>query len=88
MNNQQNEQSLNSNIELIHDDIKQMNLLKHRMNTIDLNQFDTVELQWYDLINLSNRFHSFITYDNNEQKFVLCGNDSSVLRVRICNFFL
>ncbi|CAH8678026.1 unnamed protein product [Schistosoma haematobium] len=82
LNNQQNEQSLNSNIELIHDDIKQMNLLKHRMNTIDLNQFDTVELQWYDLINLSNRFHSFITYDNNEQKFVLCGNDSSVLRMK------
>ncbi|CAH8656519.1 unnamed protein product [Schistosoma intercalatum] len=83
LNNQQNEQSLNSNIELINnDDIKQMNLLKHRMNTIDLNQFNTVELQWYDLINLSNRFHNFITYDNNEQKFVLCGNDSSVLRMK------
>ncbi|VDP54773.1 unnamed protein product [Schistosoma mattheei] len=46
LNNQQNEQILNSNIELINnDDIKQMNLLKHRMNTIDLNQFNTVELQ-------------------------------------------
>ncbi|RTG84313.1 uncharacterized protein DC041_0011004 [Schistosoma bovis] len=58
-------------IELINnDDKEQMNLLKHRMNTIDLNQFNTVELQWYDLINLSNRFHNFITYDNNEQKFM------------------
>ncbi|CAI2734822.1 unnamed protein product [Schistosoma spindalis] len=86
-NNQQNEQILNSNIIShlkIHknltneiDPIEQINLLKHRMNTIELNQLNTVELQLYDLINLSNRYQNLITYDdNNKQKFVHHGNDS------------
>ncbi|CAH8682507.1 unnamed protein product [Schistosoma rodhaini] len=77
---QQNEPALHSNmnyyetlsneIKSVNDDIKDVNLLKYRMNTLD-----TVELQLYGLINFSNRFQNSITYNNDEQKFALNGND-------------
>ncbi|XP_018655660.1 hypothetical protein Smp_163860 [Schistosoma mansoni] len=63
-------ETLSNEIQSVTDDIRHMNLLKHRMNTLD-----TVELQLYGLINFSNRFQNFITYDNDEQKFDLHGND-------------